>query len=251
MQKVPAHAIGTEFGLIPDDEKDAQHAQQHGWHDQLPGQAGEENDGQTGSHHQQRSAKVRLLHDEPDGNQQQHKRDHKIRGPQIAFAALKPPGQHQRRGNFQQFGRLNGHTHIHPACCAFLGDAKQGHGHQQQHPKRVKRHRHLHQLQRRHLSHHKQEPCCNQHIAGMVGKTGAVIKTRGIHGKQPCAGQRYDKQQQQEVKAAKQRNNALQQRRLVKFGGGHGPQLSWERATVCIAGLSFADKFKHWGLSRS
>lgn len=58
--------------------------------------------GQAGSHHQQRGAQIGLLHDQAHGHHQQHKGDDKVRGAQIALAALEPPGQHQRRGDLQK-----------------------------------------------------------------------------------------------------------------------------------------------------
>ncbi|MPN15847.1 hypothetical protein SDC9_163183 [bioreactor metagenome] len=91
------------------------------------------------------------------------------------------------------------------------------------------------------LGQHEQQTRRNQHIAAVVHKARAVIETRRVHGQQPRPRQHGDKEKQQEIKAAKQRNNALQQRGLIEFDGGHGPQLSWEPTAVQLAGLSFAD----------
>ena len=70
VQDRPAHTLCAQLGLEADQQGHAQHAQQQGWQDQLPGQAGEENDRQTGGQHQNGRAQIGLAHDQRDRHDQ-------------------------------------------------------------------------------------------------------------------------------------------------------------------------------------
>ena len=100
MKHRPAHAVSTQLGLKPDQQKHAQQPQHHGRHDQLPAQTRKEDNRQPSGQHQQRCAQVRLLHDQTHGHNQQQPGHQKIKRSQLALTLLKPPGQHQRHGNF-------------------------------------------------------------------------------------------------------------------------------------------------------
>ena len=184
VQNGPANAVSTQLRLKPDDQKNTHQAEHNRRRNQLPAQAGKKYHRQAGAQHQQRRAQIGLLHDESNRNGQQHQRHHKIKRAQLTFAFLKPPGEHERHGNFQDFAGLNHHTKVQPALGALFGDTKNRHCYQQGNTGDVKRHGKHHQSLRRHLRHNKHDGTSNQHIAAMVGKAGAMVVTRGVHDQQ-------------------------------------------------------------------
>ena len=217
VQKVPTDAIHAQGIAIPNQQHDANGRQQDGGQHQLPGQAGKKDHRQPRGQHQQRGAQVRLLQNQRRRQGQQAKSDDKIAHAGRAFAALEPPGQHQRHGNFQQLRGLNHHAHIHPALCPLFGDAKHQHRNQQRDAQAIQRHGGKHDFLRWHLRHDEQNGRRQQHVAPMVDKARAVVVTRGIHRQQAQAREQGDEQQQHPIEAQEHGHNALQQRRFVKF----------------------------------
>ena len=140
VQHGPAHTIGTQLGLKPDQQHDPHQPHQHRRNHQLPTHTGKENDRHPGNQHQQRGAQIGLLHDQPHRHGQQQARGHKVKRAQLALAFLKPPGQHQRHGDFENFAGLDGDAHIQPAARTLFSDAKYGYRNQQTHTQHIQRH---------------------------------------------------------------------------------------------------------------
>ncbi len=148
--------------------------------DDPPRQPGEEDDEGPGEQHQQRGAEVGLLHDETDGDEQQHRGDEKILHPDLALALLEVPGQHQRHGDFHDLGRLHhGDAQIEPAARALAHQPEHGRGDEQRDAKGVDRHGDLHQPLRRHLRRDEQHQKTDAQIAQMIVERHMRILQRG------------------------------------------------------------------------
>ena len=209
VQHHPAHPVRTQCRFVPDQQRDTDAGQQHRGQDQLPAEAGEEDHRQPGGHHQQGGAQVGLLHDQAHWQQQQDPGHQEVQRPQLALAALEPPGQHQRGGDLEDFTGLDDHPQVDPAFGTFLGNAEQRHRNQQGYTHGVQRHGEFHQALGWHLGHHKHDAAGNQHVAGMVHEAGAMVKPGGIHGHQPGTDQQKDSKGQPAIEALHQRQEAL------------------------------------------
>ena len=151
---------------------------EHRRHDQLPGQAGEEDHRHAGRQHQQRGAQVGLLHDQPHRHHQQHPATMKSSGRncpsrfwnhqasisgiailRISLGWITTPTLSQRRAPFL----------VMPNTATAISSA---------HPQHVQRHRETHQPLRRDLGHHEHDGAGDQHVAGVVDEAGAVVEAR-------------------------------------------------------------------------
>jgi len=228
MQHHQVHAVFAQVVAIDGDQQQPDHAHQHRRDDQLPRQAGKIDHRQAGGHDQQGGPQIRLFHDQPNGDDENRKRDDKVGRAQGPFAALEPPGQHQRHRNLQQLTGLDDNAQVHPALRAFLGDTKQGHRNQQRNAQAIQRQRKAGQPVRRDLRDHQQDAQRQQHVAAMVGKAAAMVESGGIHGRQSDGGQHADDEDQWPVITAQHRQQTLEQIRFIKnFGHGrHYPCLA-------------------------
>jgi hypothetical protein len=100
--------------------------------DHPPGQTGEEDDVEAGGADENRRSQVRLLGDQRERHQQQQAGDDVMAELEHRFVLVEVPGEHQRHGDLQQFGRLDaGKAERQPAPGAIDLDPEEKHQNQQ------------------------------------------------------------------------------------------------------------------------
>ena len=121
--------------------------------DDLPRQAGKEDDVEPGGTDQNRRAQVGLLGDQAEGNNQQQSGDQVMTQLERCFVLVEVPGQHQRHGHLEDFGRLDTHQakQRQPAPRPINLDAHEIDQNQQDDTTHVERDGKAHQLLRREL----------------------------------------------------------------------------------------------------
>ena len=176
-QQGPTKAVSAQSGFKPHQQHHPDQAQDDWRQNPDPAQPCEENHIQAGCQHQDGGAQIGLLGDQPHRHHQQRCGHGKVQRAQLPLTLLKPPGQHQRHGNFENFAGLNHNAHIQPAARPFFSQAKQGHGNQQGHAQGVQRHGKGHQALGWDLRHQHHDHKRQGQVAGMVPKARAVGKT--------------------------------------------------------------------------
>lgn len=118
----------------------------------------------------------------------------------MAFPFLEKPGQHQRQGNFHDFGRLNDDPDIQPAPRSFLDQPEHGDSQKQSDTEGINRHGKTHQRLWRNTGRNPPNGETDLNISQLVFNPPREINTCRIQGNNAYRHDQENDQRQRPVK---------------------------------------------------
>ena len=152
---------------IPDDGKRNEHARD-AERDDLPVEAGEENDGKTRDGDEHRRPEVGLLENESDRHGEEEEGHDVVPPGDVLSAHVVVPGQHERNAELHDFGGLDADPHVEPAGGPLDGDAEEVRREQEEAARQEDRQRNLLQEADRNHREEKHHGSRHEDVAQLV-----------------------------------------------------------------------------------